>query len=639
MGGFAAAIGGAGQAAQEYGKQIRSILEQRRGMAIDFLTKAASEESDPGIRGELHGHLAKFIGGGDMAKIVPALIKTVQKHEQSNAVLAQLAGGPPQSPKPQPAPAQPGQTPGTLSPMPDAQGAAAQPATSPIQQPTHSIPEIKVPSISSQPAAAPIQSSTQPVTPPPSPQASPQAPQNPPSGLPGVDIQQPMAIIQKYMGHPMWAAPANRSALEHAMTQELSHNEAIRQAVELSQANLQMGLQRLNKLGSPEVVQAAKTLKDQGMPEFLIPTMIGRALGIEMPATLGTMGAMFNPIHMSNLTGNQVWQNWPEYAEMYDIPKDDSPVDAWVNKMTGKPTSLGSKAVRNTMTQGFDAAGNAAMGRVDPFGPAGQIGPVGGFTPAPASAVSARTGVHSATTPTGQLQFKTAKDINQGNYINPAMMPVTSTSNSVRSVQTVNEQGTPVTRLEPVQTSSTRSRVPGGVPPVSGASTPQGVPPAQTPPSSGAREFAKPLTSSTQTMREAAPKVRDLVSKIRTLVDAQKAQLGPLASRWSEFWAGKVGAPNSEFTKLRTDTGLLQTLLMRMHVGARGGTEMMLHFKHLIDTSAQSPENLKAALDEIESYSQGVEAETPSSINPSKSSGGSQPVTITLPSGKKVVIQ
>lgn len=75
--------------------------------------------------------------------------------------------------------------------------------------------------------------------------------------------------------------------------------------------------------------------------------------------------------------------------------------------------------------------------------------------------------------------------------------------------------------------------------------------------------------------------------------------------------AGKVGAPNPEFTKLRTDVGLLTTKLMRMHVGARGGELMMQHFQNLIDSGKQSPENMRAALDEIDQYAKETASEKP----------------------------
>lgn len=145
-----------------------------------------------------------------------------------------------------------------------------------------------------------------------------------------------------------------------------------------------------------------------------------------------------------------------------------------------------------------------------------------------------------------------------------------------------------------------------------GQTVPKG---AMTPQQAGTLEVP---TSATRTMSETAPRVLELATEVRRLVDSQEKSLGPAASRWGEFMAGKVGAPSAEFTKLRTTAGLLQTALMRMHVGARGGEQIMEHFKDLIDTSKQSPENLRAALDEIMSYAKQVAQEGKSPL------GGSQ---------------
>ena len=137
-------------------------------------------------------------------------------------------------------------------------------------------------------------------------------------------------------------------------------------------------------------------------------------------------------------------------------------------------------------------------------------------------------------------------------------------------------------------------------------------------------------TSATRTMAEVAPKVIDLANRTRQLVIQQQQSLGPAASRWNEYWAGTVGAPNSEFTRLRTDAGLLQTALMRMHTGARGGQQIMDHFSKLIDSGKQSPENLLAALDEIVAYAQDVQKEG-KGTGSSEQGGGNTP-----PPGAKV---
>jgi hypothetical protein len=107
-------------------------------------------------------------------------------------------------------------------------------------------------------------------------------------------------------------------------------------------------------------------------------------------------------------------------------------------------------------------------------------------------------------------------------------------------------------------------------------------------------------------MIEAAPGVIDLAKKVDALVTKQQQTLGPAASRWNEFMTGKVGAPNADFTKLRTDADLLKTLLMRMHVGARGGEKILERFDNLLQEGTQSPQNLHAALQEIQDYAQQV---------------------------------
>jgi hypothetical protein len=61
---------------------------------------------------------------------------------------------------------------------------------------------------------------------------------------------------------------------------------------------------------------------------------------------------------------------------------------------------------------------------------------------------------------------------------------------------------------------------------------------------------------------------------------------------------------------------------MRMHVGARGGEQMMEHFRTLIDTSKQSPENLKAAIGEIVEYAKSVSGQ-PSTFT-TETGGGTQ---------------
>jgi hypothetical protein len=128
-------------------------------------------------------------------------------------------------------------------------------------------------------------------------------------------------------------------------------------------------------------------------------------------------------------------------------------------------------------------------------------------------------------------------------------------------------------------------------------------------------------TAPTRQMQETAPKVIDLIDRTSQLIDQQAKALGPAASRWSEFMSGKVGAPNPEFTRLRTNAALLQTLLLRMHIGSRGGQQIMAHFKDLIDAGKQSAPNMKAALEEIKNYAQDVSKSGKSGAKGSETKG------------------
>lgn len=109
-----------------------------------------------------------------------------------------------------------------------------------------------------------------------------------------------------------------------------------------------------------------------------------------------------------------------------------------------------------------------------------------------------------------------------------------------------------------------------------------------------------------KTMQQSVPSVLQLIKQARDHTEEAKSSLGPAAGRWSQFYSGKVGASNPEFRRLMTDIGLLQTRLMKMHVGARGGVEMMTHFKQYFDAGKDSPENLKAAFDVVEEYAKEV---------------------------------
>jgi hypothetical protein len=128
-------------------------------------------------------------------------------------------------------------------------------------------------------------------------------------------------------------------------------------------------------------------------------------------------------------------------------------------------------------------------------------------------------------------------------------------------------------------------------------------------------------TERTKTMVQLAPRVTALAERVRKDIEGQVSQLGPSKGRWNEFWTKKVGAPNPEFKKLQTDVGLLSTLLANMHVGARGGNEIIKRFEGMIESGKESPENLLASIDTIMEYAR----ETAQPIHGQKETGTPSP--------------
>lgn len=138
------------------------------------------------------------------------------------------------------------------------------------------------------------------------------------------------------------------------------------------------------------------------------------------------------------------------------------------------------------------------------------------------------------------------------------------------------------------------------------------------------------LTNSTRTMLEAAPQVKNFVTKLQKEIEDAKNGLGPAASRWREFSAGKVGLRDPAFIEIRTNMGLLTTLLMRMHVGARGGEYIMKHFEDLLSYDNQNPENLQKALETVSSYADDLIRESKGQSSPSQT----KPNSMKTPDGK-----
>lgn len=85
---------------------------------------------------------------------------------------------------------------------------------------------------------------------------------------------------------------------------------------------------------------------------------------------------------------------------------------------------------------------------------------------------------------------------------------------------------------------------------------------------------------------------------IMQLIDKmdKEGKLGPIASRWNDFLAGKVGAGDPDYAALRAKMGLSSTKLMQAHVGSRGGAFMLEHFEDLANAGKMDGPTLKAGV-------------------------------------------
>ncbi len=291
MAGFAAAIGGAGQQLQQYGQQMRSILEQRREGLANLFTQRAQEETDPGMRSQWLQGAADTLAGKDFGKIFPTLIKAHDAHAANTAQLGQTAASvlgtpppPPPAPPPGPGSGLPGGLgiqgiqPDQLPPPASAFGGLTMPENTPFSS---LIGKPLAPQSAAQPADSPIAGNEGPIQATPSPAGTqvtgapaPAAASVPAmSAIAGLPVpEDPGKIIQETLSNPLWEAPANRPLLQAGMNTRLAHQEALRQAIETQQATLAYKRAALNNLKNspvwdklPQITQAQYEAEAGGM--------------------------------------------------------------------------------------------------------------------------------------------------------------------------------------------------------------------------------------------------------------------------------------------------------------------------------------------------------------------------------------
>lgn len=120
-------------------------------------------------------------------------------------------------------------------------------------------------------------------------------------------------------------------------------------------------------------------------------------------------------------------------------------------------------------------------------------------------------------------------------------------------------------------------------------------------------------TTQARNMGEMANTVIPHVQTLRNTIHeaAQKGFIGPVAGRvYGEFLAGKVGStgnPDADrlLGSLRSQNQLMNSAVLRTHMGGRGGQLMMEHFNNMLNTGKQSEAELNGVLDTIKDYMSG----------------------------------
>lgn len=118
------------------------------------------------------------------------------------------------------------------------------------------------------------------------------------------------------------------------------------------------------------------------------------------------------------------------------------------------------------------------------------------------------------------------------------------------------------------------------------------------------------LTAQTKQLAQSAHSIIPKMDAMLTKLDDPKfaAKLGPYAGRWNTFLSTKWGSADPEFQTIKETIDLLDTGIMRAHVGARGGGQMLEHFQEGINTGHMDVPTLKASLKAARDFIHGYEA-------------------------------
>jgi len=487
MAGFAAAIGGAGNALQNYSEQMRPILERQRETLAQQIGNAAQTESDPQTRSALLQHQADLMAGKPLGKITKDFATTMQKRiadaqalAQGHQAIAQMIGKPQQQAAPPPAPAAPGQTPGTPANAQLVPSIASSTSEQPLTQQIGQAPAAQAPGSPVQPqeqtqpgptiAALNGTQATTSVVPPVA-----------ATGTLPMGIPQPVAqadIVNKYLTDPRWMAPANRQIMQSAMNDELQHNEQLRLVQEQMQTKMAYASNAIHQMQAngtwdqlPPITRAQYLAEASGMQaapmaaQMMLPHDIAPSVrGEDIPPGVTIVGTSDAPksgslyrLQYVPMEGRMVAVPLAPQVGITQTPNGEVATFNRQNPNAGiTPVSGSSAAGANRLVnQGVDIAGHPIMGR------AGDI-----------------------------LRDLASGNVFAGAGVNPTFIPRVSQGSQLRSISTTDEQGNPITQLVPVTTTTVSQRGTRA-----GASAPT---PSTAVPSSANRTFAKPFSPEQQ---------------------------------------------------------------------------------------------------------------------------------------------
>lgn len=123
-----------------------------------------------------------------------------------------------------------------------------------------------------------------------------------------------------------------------------------------------------------------------------------------------------------------------------------------------------------------------------------------------------------------------------------------------------------------------------------GAQTPGGVNTENTP------------TTQMRNTAQRAELVHSMVPEVIADIDKNQDALGPMMGRWNDFMQGKVGTDNPAISQLRADLLLMSSSVALAHAQGRLPENLREEFDKLINAPQQTPDNLKAVINEVDKW-------------------------------------